>query len=130
MWKVVNLLMSIYFSPGLILHELGHFLACKVTSTEIRYYQIYGLNEDWKPEGTVVPEDTGRLDLLVITAGGCLLPFSALLLVLYLFWTGFFKGWTVLVAVHLCYIFLLSSVPSTGDLRQIGLDGWADRWLI
>ncbi|OIO25443.1 hypothetical protein AUJ14_04220 [Candidatus Micrarchaeota archaeon CG1_02_55_22] len=109
--KALRVNFNYLFFPGLILHELAHYLACIVLGSK-----VYGVTF-WSPKGGVVVHHRVRPSSAVLIS---LAPFFLNNLLAFYFITAAIDGYGVwaLISWWLAFSLAIYSLPSMHDLRM------------
>ncbi len=106
------LLEFLIFFPGVVLHELSHYLSCVLLRVKVYRVKLYGLDEAY-----VEHEIPNSRRMVVITLVPFLLNNLLSLFVICLFFTTSLFWYRVLF-VWLSFSFTYFSVPSDDDLKN------------
>jgi hypothetical protein len=115
--KVLRPLFMILLAPGVIAHEISHYLMCRALGVRVQKLQLLTVEKNWHLNGSVVPDqiqDSFLKPFLIATAPALINTILACLLILVApplteIWTSFLVSWLVASLI-------LGCGPSSDDL--------------
>jgi hypothetical protein len=115
--KVLRPLFMILLAPGIVAHEISHYLMCRALGVRVQKLQLLTVEKNWQLNGSVVPDQIQNSffkPFLIATAPSLINTILACLLILIA--PSFTEEWISILASWLVASLILGCGPSRSDL--------------